>query len=387
MLESELQLRTAVFEKIMKMHAALLLPCNDRWSEWRPSDSLVELRRLRAKYNPDAARHLGLSSLDDPTFFFWSIFNTQEEVFPEFMRHSKISLRRIISIRNASAHGGLITKDATQYLDYCSKEMLRILKSKIQATSPLTRQPVSSVAPTSSVEMPSAPDTYQSSQNDLTQILAFYIVCDKSSSMAGDPIDIVNDSLVAMHRTIISDPIVADKCWMGVISFSSQATIELPLSPPHQVTSMPHIHAEGITNYGRAFSLVKSQIDNDLPRLSQSYRPLRPVVFFLTDGSPSDSTTWVNEFQLLVDAGEVYAPTVVVFPVGQVEEKTLKEFTQVPTGITPQILRLDSAVSVTEALSQAIQSITSSVVSTVRNSEAYLSLNDADLVLNSEIIW
>jgi len=67
-MSNELQLRTSIIEKILKMHEELLWPCIDRWIAWRPTDHLAELRRLRAQHNPDSARQLRLPSLDDPSF-------------------------------------------------------------------------------------------------------------------------------------------------------------------------------------------------------------------------------------------------------------------------------------------------------------------------------
>jgi uncharacterized protein YegL len=398
-MSTELELRTAVLEKILKMHDDLLWPCIDRWIAWRPTDHLVELRRLRAQHNPDAAIRLRLPSLDDPSFFFWSIFNTQNEVFPEFVSHPKISLRRIIGIRNAGAHGDRVTEDSVTYLDYCATEMLSLLKPKTHSQSaasetpaPIARRivpplpdkpsspPTQIISPLLDdvVAPPTPPTPPAHHQYGMRQILAFYVVCDKSASMAGDAIDAVNHSLAEMHRVLISDPVVADRCWMSVVSFSSSAKVELALTPPHQVVAMPHIDAEGITNYGAAFSLVKSQIDDDLPRVAQTHRPLRPLVFFVTDGSPSDKT-WKNEFIRLVDAGELYAPTVIVIAVGHVDETVLAEFRNVPTGIPPHILRLDNGIELADSVRHAIQSITNSVVGTLRNDDDLLTVEGLDM--------
>jgi len=388
----DLHLRTAVIDKILKMHEELLWPCIDRWIAWRPTDYLAELRRLRAQHNPDAAIRLRLPTLDDPSFFFWSIFNTRDDVFPEFNSQSKISLRRIIGIRNAGIHGEHITTESLDYLNYCATHMAQILVHSPQTMSaaastptPIAPQPSAAPSPlpagiTPPVSSQSPPQT--SAQQGMTQILAFYVVCDKSASMAGDPVGVVNQSLIEMHRELISDPVIADKCWMSVVSFSSTAVLELALTPPHQVVSMPHIDAEGITNYGSAFSLVKSQIDVDLPRLTKTHRPFRPVVFFMTDGSPSD-VTWKDDLTRLVDAGEMYAPTLVVIPVGDVDEGVLSEFTDVPTGITPHILRLSTGLDLSASVKRAIQSMTSSVINTLRGDDDILSIEGLDVAIDT----
>jgi uncharacterized protein YegL len=106
-------------------------------------------------------------------------------------------------------------------------------------------------------------------------------------------------------------------------------------------------------------------------------------VFFLTDGSPSDAT-WKADLEKLVDASETYAPTLVVFPVGDVDESTISEFANVPNGITPQVLRIDTSISLTESVRRAIQSITSSVVNTLRNDDAFLSIDGVDPIIDPE---
>ena len=94
----------------------------------------------------------------------------------------------------------------------------------------------------------------------------------------------------------------------------------------------------------------------------------------MTDGSPSDST-WKNDFIRLVDAGELYAPTVVVIPIGDVDETVLTDMSDVPTGITPQILRLQNNSDIATSIRKAIQTMTNSVVSTLRRDDDTLSID------------
>jgi uncharacterized protein YegL len=364
-MSSDVQLRAAALEKVMQLHQDLLWNCVVRWGQWRPNDYLAELRRLRAQHNPDATVRLRVPTLDDPTFFFWSIFNTQDAVFPEFTKDPSISIRRIIGIRNAAAHGDDVDPAALAFIDQCGKKMHDLLEAANQATpQPPTAAPP--VAPAGQSVFPPAPIISAVDFANRTQVLAFYVVCDKSASMAGDAIETVNNSLVEMQRVLLSDPVITDKCWMSIISFSSQAHVELELCSPPEIQALPTIEAGGITNYGAAFSLLKNQIEVDLPSLAQSHRPLRPVVFFLTDGAPSDEH-WHRDLQLLVDASETYAPTLVVLPVGDIPPSVLSEFQNVPDGITPQVQEIGAHLALEVAVRQAIQSITNSVITTIRS--------------------
>ena len=50
-------------------------------------------------------------------------------------------------------------------------------------------------------------------------VLPFYILCDESGSMdANGGIDAVNRGLPELHATIAGDPLVADKCRIGLIT-------------------------------------------------------------------------------------------------------------------------------------------------------------------------
>lgn len=119
-------------------------------------------------------------------------------------------------------------------------------------------------------------------------ILPFYIVCDESGSMEGiGGIDAINSGLPELHSTIASDPLVSDKCRIGLISFSDIAEELLPLSRATDIPAMPGVQAKGVTNYGEAFTLLRYVIDRDIDGLkSQGYQVFRPAVFLSLMVSP-----------------------------------------------------------------------------------------------------
>jgi len=364
---TEVKLRALALEKIMTLHQELYWPCVDRWIMWRPTDYVAELRRIRAEHNPDASMRLRLPTLDDPSFFFWSVFNTMDEVFPDLKGNHKLSIRRLIGIRNAASHGDQMDQVSLDFVDRFAEDIKKILTFVIEEPPITPTQPT--VVEKEQVDIPR--QFTPMPVDNRTQVLACYIVCDKSASMAGEPIGVVNSSLVEMHRVLVGDPVVADKCRLGIISFSSRAVMELELSEPRDVSSVPVIHAEGITNYGNVFELLRQKITTDLPALSLTHRPLRPVVFFLTDGAPSDDT-WRTQLNLLVDATDVYAPTIVVFPIGDVPQQVMDDFVDVPNGVTPKVQQLDPTKTLEIAVRDAIRTITSSIVNTVNHADDML---------------
>src|SRR5690349_5068104 len=99
------------------------------------------------------------------------------------------------------------------------------------------------------------------------QLLPFYLVCDESGSMAGTPIDAINNSLPELHQEIGANPVVADKTRFCLIGFSDNADVLLPLSDLSVVTQMPKLTAGGGTNYKAAFDTLKTTIESDVAKL------------------------------------------------------------------------------------------------------------------------
>jgi uncharacterized protein YegL len=132
-------------------------------------------------------------------------------------------------------------------------------------------------------------------------VLPFYILCDESGSMdANGGIDAVNRGLPELHATIAGDPLVSDKCRIGLITFSDIAEELLPLSNLSDVQAMPGCAAKGMTNYGEAFNLLRVVISRDISNMkAQGIQVYRPAVFFITDGEPTDD--WEANHRALTD--------------------------------------------------------------------------------------
>ena len=336
-------------------HMKLLSECLARWKKWRPSDHLDELRRLYLMYHPN---QLGPTVVEDPVFLLRSIQNTQREVFPEINARRDISIARIMAIRNASHHDGIVKSrpsigasdnhelndEDVRYLTDCCDYLIATICS---STAPVVQSPV--------VQSPVV--------QGLPQVLSFYVLCDTSTSMFGRGIDAVNRSIKELHGQLLEDPVISDKVRIAMLSFATDARVELPLSRPSDIATMPTFSASGVTNYSRVFDLVGDEISRNMATLRTTHRPLRPVVFIVTDGSPTDKK-WLESLDKLVDTSNPYVPNVVVFPCGFDATELEKGFTNLSRGLAPRIWSIDPNRLLEDAIREAISSVTKSIVQT-----------------------
>ncbi|MFI0487227.1 VWA domain-containing protein [Actinomadura sp. 9N215] len=189
------------------------------------------------------------------------------------------------------------------------------------------------------------------------QVLPFYLVCDESWSMSGEPIKAINDSLPRLHEEIGSNPVVADKTRFCLISFSQEAQVLLELSDLSEVTQIPQLTADGGTSYSSAFDLLRSTIEADIDRLKAGgHQVLRPAVFFLTDGQPNDSADWDMAYRRVIDPAWGPRPNILAFGFGDVNSETLKQIATVRAFISDETLTPD------QALKEFAQSLIRSIV-------------------------
>lgn len=187
------------------------------------------------------------------------------------------------------------------------------------------------------------------------QILPFYLVCDESGSMSGDPLDAINDSLPKIHTEIGSNPVVADKTKFALVGFSDYAELVLPLSNLSEITSIPALTVKGGTSYSSAFDLLYDTIAEDVKQLKASGdQVFRPAVFFLSDGQPGDS--WEESYKRLIDPSWTYHPNILAFGFGDVDATTLQHVA------TARAFVADGSMGPDEALREFAQSLIQSIV-------------------------
>ena len=195
-------------------------------------------------------------------------------------------------------------------------------------------------------------------------ILPFYLVCDESASMSGDPLKAINDALPELHHEIGTNPVVSDKTQFGIIGFSDDAEVLLELSDLSQVTGLPVLTSKNGTSFAAALRCVKDQIEIDVQRLkSEGHSVFRPVVFFLTDGHPS--ADWRTEYDALVSDQFNYRPHIVAFGIGDGVDGSV-----VSSIATFRAFVDDQTMSPAKALQEFAVALTKSIVMSGTKSQA-----------------
>lgn len=137
---------------------------------------------------------------------------------------------------------------------------------------------------------------------DKAKLLPFYLVCDVSYSMVeSGALTEANHILPSLVQALEKDPIISDKVRFGVIDFSDDARVILPLCDLLEQNSLPALEGRNRTSYKAAFELLKGEIERNVNQLkADGYQVNRPAVFFLSDGAPTDhESEWKAAFESL----------------------------------------------------------------------------------------
>ncbi len=124
--------------------------------------------------------------------------------------------------------------------------------------------------------------------------LPVYFVLDTSGSMRGEPIISVNVALQSMVSALRQDPHALESVHIAMITFDVDAREVMPLTALDQAKN-PEISTpqSGPTFLGAALELLIDRVDRDVKKNTPEAKgDWRPIVFIMTDGSPSDLQTF-----------------------------------------------------------------------------------------------
>lgn len=156
-----------------------------------------------------------------------------------------------------------------------------------------------------------------------TKCLPTYLLLDTSGTMK-DHEQTLNETLEHVHLSLVESPRVAEFAHISIISFNTDPHLVLEMTDIEEVRALPALSCGGLTNFGSAFDLLGERINIDVPALrSAGMAVLRPAVFLLTDGLPSDARTWASRFAALVDPAWPRRPHVITFGFGDATSESI----------------------------------------------------------------
>lgn len=134
---------------------------------------------------------------------------------------------------------------------------------------------------------------------DFTRRLPVYLLLDCSGSMMGEPIEAVRQGVKALLSELRGDPQALETAYLSVITFDSSARQIIPLTELMQFKE-PELNASGATALGGALNVLMDCIKNEVRKSTETQKgDWRPLVFILTDGSPTDPETFRQAVQNL----------------------------------------------------------------------------------------
>ena len=124
--------------------------------------------------------------------------------------------------------------------------------------------------------------------SDFTRRLPVYLLLDCSGSMTGEPIEAVRQGVKALLSELKGDPQALETAYLSVITFDSKARQVVPLTELMSFRE-PEIRAGGATALGEALEVLMDCVKNEVRKSTETQKgDWRPLVFVLTDGSPTD---------------------------------------------------------------------------------------------------
>lgn len=196
------------------------------------------------------------------------------------------------------------------------------------------------------------------------KLLPFYVVTDVSYSMSGKKLDAVNDILPDIVDALAQNPILSDKVRIGLVDFSDDARVQLPLCDVLEPTlTLPHLSVRGGTSYEAAFRLLRTEIAANIKLLKvDGYQVHRPAVFFLSDGEPTDKESdWKSAFADLI--GDKAYPNVIPLGVDGADGATLQKLIHPAQGEKQmQMYLMDKGEDAAQAITAMAKIMISSVI-------------------------
>jgi uncharacterized protein YegL len=200
-------------------------------------------------------------------------------------------------------------------------------------------------------------NTQPGTENYKVKGLPTYLVLDTSGSMTPHE-RMLNNTLMDIYDTIDTSPQVAEFIHLSVISFNTQPHVVTAMEDLDDVQSLPTVSCGGMTNFGLMFELVRGRIEADVRAMaSKGLKVLRPVVFLLTDGVPSDPD-WQDQLAELTDRSWKTHPNIITYGFGDAREDVLGRIANIAAYAAEK--GADNRAALSEALTSMLSSLVAS---------------------------
>ena len=166
--------------------------------------------------------------------------------------------------------------------------------------------------------------------------LPVYLLLDTSGSMSGEPIEAVKNGVQVLISSLRQDPYALETAFLSVITFDSVAKQIIPLTDLASF-QMQEIVANGGTSMGGGLRLLSQCMGREIAKSTAEKKgDWKPLVFLMTDGSPTDE--WESG---LVELQKCRPGMVVACAAGaSADTSVLKRITEI-------VVQLDTADSAT----------------------------------------
>lgn len=124
--------------------------------------------------------------------------------------------------------------------------------------------------------------------------LPVFLLLDTSGSMRGEPIEAVKAGISSLVSSLRQDPSALESVYLCIITFDREVSVVCPLTALQDFI-VPDLQTpiSGPTHLGLALELLCKEFDKNIIKTTSALKgDWRPLLFILTDGSPSDKAKY-----------------------------------------------------------------------------------------------
>lgn len=187
--------------------------------------------------------------------------------------------------------------------------------------------------------------------------LPVVLLLDVSSSMGGEKINTLYDSVVEMVDSFVAAQVKETIIDVAIITFGSRVELHTPYTSvvDLQRAGISQFRADGMTPMGTALKMAKDMIDDKDTTPSNIYRP---AVVLVSDGQPNDS--WEKPLDNFIKDGRSAKCQRFAIAIGNdADQKVLEKF----TGEKANILFAENAADVTDCFQKFTMSVSTRATS------------------------